>query len=325
VDGLSPVKFAGSGAQAEIFARRCAALFQVLCGFCVGAPFARAWRGDCVFQSRISMSVSSVGSSNAYAQWPFQAGSAGSSSDTSPTDALQSLYQAITGGNSSDPLIAALGQDGGSGDSGSPSGSSGMPQFSSDTMSALLSMQGGQGGPAAGIAQDVIAKFDTNGDGQISQSEFEQAIGSSADQSGVDALFNKLDSNGDGSVSQDELQTAMQKAHGGGGHHHHHAEASSDSSQQQGGGDPLQALLSGATADGTTSQTSSNADGSSTTTITYGDGTKLEMTTPAASSDSGNSSGSSSGNPNSFNLGNLLKMMVNLQAQLTSSTTNISV
>jgi hypothetical protein len=269
------------------------------------------------------MSVSSVGSSNAYAQWPFQSGSAGGSSDTSPTDALQSLYQAITGGNSSDPLIAALGQDSGSSDSNSPAGSSGTPQFSADTMSALLSMQSGQGGPAGEIAKDVIAKFDTNGDGQISQSEFEQAIGSGANQSGVDALFNKLDSNGDGSVSQDELQSAMQKAHGGG--HHHHAEASSDSNQQQGGGDPLQALLSGATADGTSSQTSSNADGSSTTTITYADGTKLEMTTPASSSDSGNSSGSTSGNPNSFNLGNLLKMMVNLQAQLTSSTTNISV
>ncbi|AMN41666.1 EF-hand domain-containing protein [Rhodoplanes sp. Z2-YC6860] len=272
------------------------------------------------------MSVSSVGSSNAYVQWPFQTGSAGGSSDTSPTDALQSLYQALTGGNSSDPLIAALGQDGGSGDSGSSSNSAGMPQFSADTMSALLSMQSGQGGPAGDIAKDVIAKFDTNGDGQISQSEFEQAIGSGADQSGVDALFNKLDSNGDGSVSQDELQTAMQKAHGGGhGHHHHHAEASGDSSQQQGGGDPLQALLSGATADGTTSQTSSNPDGSSTTTITYADGTKLEMTTPAASSDSGNSSGSGSGNPNSFNLGSLLKMMVNLQAQLAPSTTNMSV
>jgi hypothetical protein len=272
------------------------------------------------------MSVSSVGSSNAYSylQWPFQADSGSGSSDTSPTDALQSLYQAITGGNSSDPLIAALGQDTGSAGSGSPAGSAGMPQFSADTMSALLSMQGG---PAAGIAQDVMAKFDTNGDGQISQSEFENAIGSGADQSGVDALFNKLDSNGDGSISQNELQTAMQKAHGGGGHHHHHVEASSDSSQQQGGGDPLQALLSGGPADGTTSQTSSNADGSTTTTITYSDGTKLEMTTPASSSDSGNGSGanSSPGNPNAFNLGNLLKMMVNLQARYASPTTNVSV
>ncbi len=64
-------------------------------------------------------------------------------------------------------------------------------------MSALLSMQSGQGSPAGDIAGDVIAKFDTDGDGQVSQSEFEQAIGSGADQSGVDVLFNKLDSNGD--------------------------------------------------------------------------------------------------------------------------------
>ncbi len=275
------------------------------------------------------MSASAVGSSSAYSylQWPFQSGStsgSNSSSGANPTDALQSLFDAITGGgNSSDPLMAALGQDSGSGGSDSSSSTSGLPQFSPDMMSALLSMQSGQGGPAAGIAQDVIAKFDTNGDGQVSQSEFEQAIGSGADQSGVDALFNKLDSNGDGSVSADELQSAMQKAHAGGGHHHHHVEDSSGSGQQQGGSDPLQALLSGASADGTSSQTSTNADGSSTTTITYADGTKLEMTTPA---DSGDSSGSStgSGNPNSFNFGNLLKMMVNLQAQLTSSTSTMN-
>lgn len=265
------------------------------------------------------MSVSSVGSTGAFSlKWLQQADSASSSSNANPTDALKSLFDAITGGSSgsSDPLMAALGQDSGSDSSG---GSCGMPQFSADTMSALLSMQSQQGGPAAGIAQDVIAKFDTDGDGQVSQSEFENAIGSSADQSGVDALFNKLDSNGDGSASADELQSAMQKAHGG-GHHHHHVEASSDSSQQQ-GSDPLQALLSGASADGTSSQTSTNSDGSSTTTITYADGTKLEMTTPAASGDGS----SGSGNSNQFNLGNLLKMMVNLQAQLAPSTTNVSV
>ena len=62
---------------------------------------------------------------------------------------------------------------------------------------------------------------------------------------------------------------------------------------------------------------------SSVAKVTYADGTKLEMTTPA---DSGDSSGSStgSGNPNSFNFGNLLKMMVNLQAQLTSSTSTMN-
>ena len=266
------------------------------------------------------MSVSSVGLSNAYAylQWPSQPDSA-DGSDAGPTDALRSLYQAFTGGNPNDPLAAAFGSDGGSGDAGG----CGMPQFSAAAMATLLQAQGGQGNPAADRAQDLIAKFDTDGDGQISQSEFENAIGSDADQSKVDALFAKLDGNGDGSISQDELQTALQKAHGGGHHHHHDVEDSSDSGQQ--GGDPLQALISGASADGTTSQTSSNADGSTTTTITYSDGTKLEMTTPATSTDdSSGGSNTALGNPNAFNLGSLLKLMVSLQAQLAPPTADVS-
>src|SRR5262249_6272228 len=148
------------------------AFFRFYAGFALARCLLVSLWGDCVFQSRGIMSVSSVGSPNAYLQWLSQADSAGGSSDTSPTDALQSLYQAITGGgNSSDPLIAALGQDSGSGDAGSPSGSCGMPQFAADTMSALLSMQTGQGDPSGDIAKDVIAKFDADGDGQVSQSE----------------------------------------------------------------------------------------------------------------------------------------------------------
>lgn len=266
------------------------------------------------------MSISSVGSSNSYSylQWPSQSDGV-SGGDTSPTDALQSLYQAFTGGNPSDPLTSGSGSDGSSGGAGS--GSCGAPQFSAAVMSALMSVQGGQGNPAAADAQSLIAKFDTDGDGKVSQSEFEKAIGSGADKSKVDALFNKLDGNSDGSVSQDELQTALQKAHGGGHHHHHHVDASSGSGQQ--GGDPLQALLSGASADGTTSQTNSNADGTTSTTITYADGTKLEMTSPAASSDSSNDT--ASGNQNSFNLGNFLKYMVSLQAKLAPPTSDVSV
>jgi hypothetical protein len=190
-------------------------------------------------------------------------------------------------------------------------------------MSALLSVQSGQDNPAADRVRDLIAKFDTDGDGQVSQSEFENAIGSDADKSKIDALFAKLDGNGDGSISQDELQTALQKAHGGGHHHQHYVADSSGSGQP--GGDPLQALISGASADGPTSQTSSHADGSTTTTITYSDGTKLEMTTPAASSDdSSGGSNTLSGNPNAFNLGSLLKLMVSLQAQLAPPTADVS-
>jgi Ca2+-binding EF-hand superfamily protein len=267
------------------------------------------------------MSVSTVGSSNAYAylQRPSQPDGV-DGSDAGPTDALQSLYQAFTGGNANDPLAAALGSDGGS----SNAGGCGMPQFSTAAMSALLSVQSGQDNPAADRVRDLIAKFDTDGDGQVSQSEFENAIGSDADKSKIDALFAKLDGNGDGSISQDELQTALQKAHGGGHHHQHYVADSSGSGQP--GGDPLQALISGALADGSTSQTSSHADGSTTTTITYSDGTKLEMTTPAASSDDNSSGGSNtaSGNPNAFNLGSLLKLMVSLQAQLAPPTADVS-
>jgi Ca2+-binding EF-hand superfamily protein len=258
------------------------------------------------------MSLSSVGSSNPYSylQNLLQADSSDASDATAPSDPLQALFQAATGGgSSSDPLLAAI-------SSGDGSAGSNAPQFSPDVMKALLSVQGAQGG--ASKLETLFGKFDANGDGQISQSEFENAIGPDADKAKVDALFSKIDGNGDGSVSQDELQSAVQKAHGG-HHHHHHAAQGADES----GGDPLQALLSGAPADGTTSQSASNADGSTTTTITYADGTKVEMTTPAAAADPGANAASS--NPEAPNLASLLKQLISLQAQLAAPTTNLSI
>jgi hypothetical protein len=181
-------------------------------------------------------------------------------------------------------------------------------------MKALLSVQGSQN--SASKLEQLFGKFDTDGDGQISQSEFENAIGPDADKAKVDELFAKIDGNGDGSVSQDELQSAMQKAH----HHRHHA---TQGAGQQQGSDPLQVLLSSASADGATSQSASNADGSTTTTITYADGTKVEMTTPAASAD--NSANTASSGPASPNFASLLKQLVSLQAQLVAPTTSLSV
>jgi len=258
------------------------------------------------------MSLSSIGSSNPYSyiQQFFQSDSSDSSDAAQPSDPLQSLYQAFSGGSSADPLTAAIT----AGDSNTPANS---PQFSPDVMQALLSMQGDQGNSGVSRLQSLFGKFDANSDGQISQSEFEQAIGPNADQSKVDALFNKLDANGDGSVSQGEMQSALQKAEGGGHHHHHHANASQQST------DPLQALLASASADGTTSQSSSNADGSTTTTLTYADGTKVEMTVPAGSSDAG--PGMNSSDPNVPNFSNLLKQLIGLQAQMAAPTTNLSV
>jgi hypothetical protein len=255
------------------------------------------------------MSLASVSSSNPYSylQNFLQADSSDASDAAAPSDPLQALYQAATGGGSAnDPLVAAvLSADGSSG--------SNSPQFSPDVMKALLSLQGSQNG--ASKLEQLFGKFDTDGDGQISQTEFENAIGPDADKAKVDALFAKIDGNGDDSVSQDELQSAMQKAH----HHHHHA---AQGAGQQ-GSDPLQALLSSASADGATSQSASNADGSTTTTITYADGTKVEMTTPAASAD--NSANTASSGPASPNFASPLKQLISLQAQLVAPTTSLSV
>jgi hypothetical protein len=258
------------------------------------------------------MSLSSVGSSNPYSylQKLLQSDSTDASDATAPSDPLQALFQAATGGTSSDPLLAAISP-------GDGSAGSNAPQFSPDVMKALLSVQGAQGG--ASKLETLFGKFDADGDGQISQSEFENAIGPDADKTKVDALFSKIDGNGDGSVSEDELGSALQKAHGG---HHHHGHHAAEGAGQQ-GSDPLQALLSGASADGTTSQSASNADGSTTTTITYADGTKVEMTTPAASADSGANAASS--HPEAPNFANLLKQLISLQAQLAAPTTNLSI
>ena len=65
--------------------------------------------------------------------------------------------------------------------------------------------------------QDLFSQIDGNGDGQISKSEFENALGAGGtNMAQADNVFSKLDKNGDGNVSLDELKSALQ---GAGGHH----------------------------------------------------------------------------------------------------------
>jgi len=189
------------------------------------------------------------------------------------------------------------------------------PSFDAGMMAALISFQSQQSQSASGAApQDpskLFAKLDTDGNGQISQSEFETALGNDGvDKSSADALFSKLDANGDGSIGQSELTQARH----GGGHHHHHMHADGGS---QGGGttgqSTIDALLSSASASGAQTQSTTNSDGSTTTTISYADGSTVEMTTPAASTDnSGNSGTGTTGQ----NTANLLEQLIQLQAQL---------
>jgi hypothetical protein len=164
------------------------------------------------------------------------------------------------------------------------------------------SSQSGSSDPSGG-GQQLFAALDSNGDGQVSKSELESAFTGAAGAAGVttdqatqaaDALIGKLDTNGDGAVSQTELAAGAPK-----GHHHH-----GSPSDAAGGGDPLASLLqTGSTSSADNSTSVTNADGSTTTTITYADGMKITLSTPAtadstdASSSTGTSAAGNDGSP----------------------------
>jgi hypothetical protein len=229
------------------------------------------------------------------------------------TSLLQSSTAKVGSSSSSSNPQSALSQtfvggdtDGDADQSPSPISATGAgaspPSFDPGMLAALLSLQGQQANGGASGSSGLFSNLDTNGDGQISKSEFEGTLGSvGVDTSSADALFSKLDTNGDGSVSQSELASAQH----GHGHHHHHMDGAS-----QGGG--LSSLLNPTNADGSTTKTATNTDGSTTTTISYTDGTTIDMTTPAASQDSG-SSGGGSGAPSQSNL---IEQLIRMQSQL---------
>ena len=66
----------------------------------------------------------------------------------------------------------------------------------------------------------LFSQIDGDGDGKITKSEFEKALGAGGTNvAKADDVFSKLDKNGDGSVSLDEMSQAL---NGGKGRHHHH-------------------------------------------------------------------------------------------------------
>ncbi len=260
------------------------------------------------------MSISVGTSSNAlsYLQQLLQQGTAGASGAANATDPLSILLQSISGSST------AANQTSSATGSTNSTTSSSSPPFGSDTMAALISLQGQSANSlVAQSPSQLFSKIDTDGDGQISKTEFENALsGAGVSTADADTLFAKLDTNGDGTVSQDELTKAAQ----GHQHHHMHGGGGAQGSSDQ---NPLDALLSGAGADGATTQTATNADGSTTTTISYADGTKIDMTTPVASSKSGTSSnGSSSDSTSNQSTANLLEQLIQLQSQLLTAATS---
>src|ERR1700685_4620866 len=169
-------------------------------------------------------------------------------------------------------------------------------------MSALLAAQGQSSTGATTQAstdpssalQDLFSRIDANGDGLIPKSEFENPPGAGGTNvAQADDVFSKLDTNGDGSVSLGELKSALQGAGGKGGHGHHHAHVG-------GSGDSTEAS-------GTRAATRAGraSGGSPTTSITNPDGSKITMTSPAATTSSSNATASY----------NFLEQLIQRQAQ----------
>lgn len=116
-----------------------------------------------------------------------------------------------------------------------PTSNTSAAQFTSNTLASLLSAQ--EAPPSsAGVAAKVISTADTNGDGTLSLSEIESALGADTTVSGSDTTsgasalgkaFASIDTNGDGQIGADELTTALDAQKGAQGAHHgrhaHHA------------------------------------------------------------------------------------------------------
>jgi hypothetical protein len=196
--------------------------------------------------------------------------------------------------------------------SGNGSGGGGCASISPETMSALLDAQsqssaGSTTAPKSrsDALKDLFGQIDGDGDGKITKSEFEQALGAGGTNTAqADSVFGKLDKDGDGSVSLKELASALRPGKG------HHADRDKSGNDDGSSSDPFAQALQGAS---TTSVT--NSDGSVTTSLTYADGSKVTMTSAASGS-------SSSAATSSYNF---IEQMIQRQAQAISSGATASV
>ena len=176
-------------------------------------------------------------------------------------------------------------------------------------MSALLDAQSQSASATASKSRssalkDLFAQIDSNGDGKITKSEFEEKLGAGGTNlQNADSVFGKLDKDGDGSVTLKELASALRPK----GHHGHRDDANDSGGS---GSDPFSQALQGASSTSLT-----NSDGSVTTSLTYADGSKVTMTTAAGGS-------TSSAATSSYNF---IEQMIQRQAQAISSTSAASV
>jgi len=102
----------------------------------------------------------------------------------------------------------------------------GTSKISPATLGALLAAQSqsSMGSTTSALAsrpdalKDLFSQLDANGDGKISKSEFENALGAGGSNiAQADDVFGKLDQDGSETVSLDEMSSALK----GRGRHHH--------------------------------------------------------------------------------------------------------
>jgi EF hand len=205
----------------------------------------------------------------------FLAGSAASSA----LDLISALQQSLAGQNSSTPPATDPGFDLGAGGSPAAGGSSttATSPLAPATMGALLMAQGNGQAPLVNgdaFSAQLFSMLDRNGDGGISQSEFDTIFGKNGDTTKADALFARLDANHDGNVNPDELTNALS---GQVDHAHLDHRFAAGAGPLMGSGNPANPFGIAS------NETVTNTDGSTTMTITYKDGSQVAMTRPAAS------------------------------------------
>jgi EF-hand domain pair len=240
------------------------------------------------------------------------------------SSAIDSLFGLVspkqtqsTGSGQDQPNLFAFQADAATNSQGAGAGPApgGGAHISPETMSALLAAQSQSGTTFQPTSRedalkDLFSKIDADGNGKITKSEFEDALGAGGTNlAQADDVFGKLDRDGDGSVTLDEMSSALK---GGRGHHHGHHQVASRNDDES--NDPLLQALQG-----TSGSTVTNADGSTTTSLTYADGSTVTMTKPATSS-------ASSTATSSYNfLEQLIQRQANAIAAQASSSLSLSV
>ncbi len=235
------------------------------------------------------------------------------SAATSALDLLKSLTapKAQSAGNKPQPKspFDLSGSSSTTSESSPAKSGAGAGQISPATMSALLAAQsqattGSTASPSnsrTDALKDLFAQIDADGDGKLSKSEFENALGAGGTNlKQADSVFGKLDKDGDGAVSLDEMMSALK----GKGHRRPGAAADGAGAPGGAGKDKLMQALEGASSTSVT-----NSDGSVTTSLTYADGSKVTMTSAATAS-------ASSAATSSYNF---IEQMIQRQAQAISS------